>query len=103
MKSYVIRGVPMAMQRDGWWLSNAEPAGKAIKHAGETVWMRPLLLVALIALADFLLWDVAAGLSLAVFAIALVGAAALVIDPTLNKRKLSMIGMGTLLCVLPIV
>lgn len=103
MKSYVIRGVPMAMQRDGWWLSNAQPAGKAIRHAGETVWMRPLLLIALIALADVLLWNVAAGVSLAVFCIALVGAAVLVIDPSLNTRKLQMVGMGTLLCVLPIV
>jgi hypothetical protein len=103
MKAYVIRGVPMAMQRDGWWLSNAQPAGKAMKQAGETMWMRPLLLIALIALADSLLWDVAAGLSLAVFVIALAGAAVLVIDPTLNARKLRIVGMGTLLCVLPVV
>jgi hypothetical protein len=93
----------MAMQRDGWWLSNTDPAGKTIKQAGETVWMRPLLLIALIALADFLLWEVAAGLSLAVFAVALMGAAVLVIDPTLNARKLRIVGMGTLLCILPIV
>ncbi|WP_390911376.1 DUF4153 domain-containing protein [Pseudosulfitobacter sp. SM2401] len=103
MKSYVVRGVPMAMQRDGWWLSSAAPATKAIKHAGETVWMRPLLLVALIAMADVLLWNVAAGLSIAVFVIALAGAAALVIDPALNMRKLRIAGMGTLLCVLPVV
>lgn len=93
----------MAMQRDGWWLASTPSTGKRLIQGQEQMWLRPLLLIALIALGDALLWNVAAGLSLAVFAVALIMAGVLVIDPMLNRRKLALVGMGTLLSVLPVV
>ncbi len=61
------------------------------------------MLVALIALGDMLLWDVTAGLSVAVFAIALVMGAIGAWHSNIAPQRLKMVAMGTLLSVLPVV
>ena len=103
MKSFAIRGVPLAMQRDGWWLESAPPKGTPKLKATEGSWTRPFMLVALIALGDMLLWDVTAGLSVAVFAIALVMGAIGAWHSNIAPQRLKMVAMGTLLSVLPVV
>ena len=70
---------------------------------GEAPWLRVLLLVILIALSDVLIWQSAVGVSLAVFGVTLVTVAALVAQPELNRRRLAIGAMMTLLSVLPIV
>ena len=67
-----IHGVPMTIHRDGWWLDDgpAQPAGTRQRR------LRPLaLLLVLILLADVLFYRQSVGLSLALFALALVAAA----------------------------
>ena len=77
MKTFLIRGVPTSLQRDGWWMDAAIPPRYPDDHAPprrrRARW--PLLLARLIALADVLLWQAIPGLSLAVFALGLLGAA----------------------------
>ena len=50
MKTYLIRGVPQAVQRDGWWLNGATPrestGGTAQTDTSDT--LRAGLLLALI-------------------------------------------------------
>lgn len=103
MKSFVVRGVPAAMQRDGWWLAAPPRVQRPEIRQTDRPWLRPLLLVALIALGDILLWDVQAGLSLAVFAVALVLAALSLVRPGMPARRLVLIAMLTLLAVLPVI
>ena len=67
MDYFEVRGVPTAMAQDGWWLSDASETPRKWTGVGEGTWLRVLLLVVLIALADVLMWQVAAGVSLAVF------------------------------------
>lgn len=71
----VIRGVPRALERDAWWFGAQAPVGTSrppIRDAGTgRRGGRPILfLLALVALADALFWEHDAGLSLAVFAMA---------------------------------
>ncbi|MDD9719248.1 DUF4173 domain-containing protein [Sulfitobacter sp. PR48] len=103
MKTFLIRGVPMAMQQDGWWL-NAPPAeppqGKARRAPG-TPW-RAGLLVMLLALGDLLVWQVTPGLSLAVFAVAMV-IAAVAAAGRMTARRGMVVGAGSLLAFLPLV
>ena len=103
MDYFEVRGVPTAMAQDGWWLSDASETPRKLTGVSEGPWLRILLLVVLIALADVLMWQVAAGVSLAVFGIAMVTAAILVVDPKMNRRRLAICSMTALLSVLPIV
>jgi hypothetical protein len=102
MKTATIKGVPMAIQRDGWWMDGLQrkPRPEGRPHSRD---MRsPLLLLALIALGDALVWNVVPGLSLAVFALALVGAAALLAQ-SLSPRRACAAGATACLAVAPIV
>jgi|TARA_B110000908_G_scaffold172377_1_gene239416 hypothetical protein len=103
MDYFEVRGVPTAMAQDGWWLSDASETPRKRTGVSEGPWLRILLLVVLIALADVLMWQVAAGVSLAVFGIAMVTAAILVVEPGMNRRRLAICSMTALLSVLPIV
>ena len=67
----VIHGVPMALQHDSWWLSgDTAPPQRSTHKIGGPVFA----LLGLVALADFLFYNHAVGLSLAVFALALFAA-----------------------------
>jgi hypothetical protein len=104
MKTFLIRGVPLAVQQDGWWL-NGPPVRRAGSKARDTgpevgqLW----LLLALIALADQLVWGVAAGVSLAVFGLALVMAVFVIFGPALSAQRQGVIAALTVLVLLPLV
>ncbi|QFT58564.1 hypothetical protein FIU94_06950 [Sulfitobacter sp. THAF37] len=103
MKTFLIRGVPLAMQQDGWWLNApADPpaSGKA-RVTRASVW-HVALLVAMIALGDALVWQVTPGLSLAVFGAAMV-LAAVVTARRLHPKRLGVVVAGSLLSFLPLV
>jgi hypothetical protein len=101
--SFEVRGIPLAMQQDGWWLSGAGEEPQKQVRLGEGPWVRTTLLAGLIALADALLWQVVAGVSLAIFGVALVAGAVLVIEPQMERRRLAICSMMALLSVLPLV
>jgi hypothetical protein len=103
MGIFEVRGVPLAMRHDGWWLSDDAGRKQNRTSTRDCKWLRVLVLVLLIALADALMWQVAAGASIAVFGIALVSAAVLLIDRQLCRRRLAICSMMALLSVLPIV
>ena len=59
MKTAMMRGVPLAMQRDGWWLGGIDrpaPRRGTERRGSRAGMVRLALLVALIALADVLVW-----------------------------------------------
>ncbi len=106
MKTFLIRGVPMAMQHDGWWLSgSATPPGDRARAPGRGLPQmgRAGLLLALIALGDFLVWQVAPGLSLAVFGTLIVAAALWLAAPRVSLHTAALVGGGSLLAMLPLV
>ncbi len=80
MKTFLVRGVPASIQQDSWWMDGliqhhprkiqTEPDLTRFKRLE-----RPVILIALIALADVLMWGVAPSLSLALFGMVLLGAA----------------------------
>lgn len=87
MKTFLIRGVPASIQQDSWWMDGdvqrrTSPEASDTHSTQVMRLERPLLLLALIALADVMLWGVAPGLSLAAFGI-IVLAVALI----LNERR----------------
>ncbi|MBD3665757.1 DUF4153 domain-containing protein [Sulfitobacter aestuariivivens] len=106
MKTFLIRGVPEALQQDGWWLNAPPPqppARTAARGATQPPVWRAGLLLALIALGDLLVWQVAPGLSLAVFGAALVLAAILAVEVTLSLRAQGQIAAGLTLALCPLV
>ena len=106
MKTTLIRGVPMGMQQDGWWLSGHSPRTpppvQADVHSGRDQ-LRLLLLVTLIALGDVLVWQVQPGLSLAVFGGALIAGALLALPSPPTSRQTALILGLALLILLPLV
>ena len=104
MKTAIMRGVPLAMQNDGWWLEGSNPPAprKKIGWQGDrTGPVRLALLVALIALSDALVWQVSAGVSLALFCAILGGVAIWLAD--VPARVAWQAGGGVALAVLPLV
>ncbi|MGJ8627033.1 MAG: DUF4153 domain-containing protein [Sulfitobacter sp.] len=105
MKTFLIRGVPMAMQQDGWWMSGDTTAERPAP--GDDVKTRQIgplaLLVPLIALGDVLVWQVLPGLSLAVFGAALVMAALWVAGRQVNGNRFALVLGGSILALLPLV
>jgi hypothetical protein len=83
MTDFTLRGVPASIQTDGWWLDapvfRRPPAGPA-RAGGKTGPAAVLALLLLIVAADVLIWQVVPGLSLAVFGLIVLCAAALVAD-----------------------
>jgi hypothetical protein len=105
MKIFLIRGVPIAMQRDGWWL-NAPPVkkeGPANRETPTPSGWAPMLLVPLIALGDILIWHVVPGLSLAVFGAVLVMAALWMANGRVSAQRQAIVAGGSVLALLPLV
>jgi hypothetical protein len=105
MQTMTIRGVPLAMQQDGWWLDAppASPRDGGDRAGGAPLPWRATLLLALIALGDVLVWQVVPGLSLAVFGGACVLAALLIAAPRVSPRRAALVAGGGLLALLPLV
>jgi hypothetical protein len=104
MKTAIMRGVPLAMQHDGWWLGGIDqpPQRRRTGQRGDRAGpVRLALLVALIALSDALVWQVSAGVSLAVFCAILGGVAIWLAD--VSARVAWQAGGGVALAVLPLV
>lgn len=105
MKTFLIRGVPLAMQQDGWWMQGDAKAQKP-KNPGTSTTpelVRLALLVPLIALGDILVWQVLPGLSLAVFGAAIVIAALWVAGTKINGQRVVLVAGGSILALLPLV
>lgn len=83
MKTFLVRGVPASIQQDSWWMDGLiqrPPPNTADTPTNRNRMERPLLLVALIALGDVLLWGVVPGVSLVIFAAAVLLAAFVLSD-----------------------
>ena len=104
MKSTLIRGVPLSMQQDGWWLSPPpSDTGPKPRNSASPAAQQAAALVALIALGDMLMWDVVPGLSLAVFGGAILVLAAALWPDAIQPRRLAMAAGVTVLALLPLV
>lgn len=106
MKTFLIQGVPMAIQQDGWWLNDGGSTEKpepGIDTKGQGPIWRLGVLVALIALGDILVWQVNAGISLAVFGALTVAAAIGVSAGKLGRRRMATVAGGAFLALLPLV
>lgn len=68
----VVRGVPERLAKDGWWLE-AETGARPAR------WLLGLLVLASVALADLLIWDVSAGLGLVAWIMAVAAVAQIVL------------------------
>ncbi len=101
MKTAVIRGVPLAMQRDGWWLGGIERRAPSTPGRRFDTWRRAGALIALIALADVLMWQTFPGLSLAVLGAGIAGAA--IWCTGLRGRPAALAGLATGFVLLPLV
>ena len=107
---YIIRGLPASLERDGWWLScdsaDEAPTDSPTEQRNWADLSRKgssglLALVVLVALADWLFWGYAPGISVALFSWALFGAAALLSTP--NMRHLKPALLFLLLTSLPVI
>ncbi|WP_189799467.1 DUF4173 domain-containing protein [Tateyamaria sp. syn59] len=103
MQAKVMPGVPVKMKRDGWWLDDpVEPVAQRTRarrrDGGKT-----LLLLALIALGDVLVWGVAPGINVAMFAGAVLLAGLAVAWPRVSVRTRCTVAAGGVLSVLPLV
>lgn len=105
MKTFLIRGIPHAMQQDGWWMDvdtpQAPPSGTAKDDRPNLI--RLTMLIALLCLGDALVWQVMPGLSLAVFGAAILTAAVLAACHHIGRQRLALVTGGGLLALLPLV
>ncbi|MEM8653253.1 MAG: DUF4173 domain-containing protein [Pseudomonadota bacterium] len=106
MQALTIPGVPVAMQQDGWWLDGPMDGlidGDVRRRATQRRdGAKAALLLALIALGDVLVWGVAPGMALAVFAFVVMMAALGLAWPRLSVRARTGIAAGGVLSVLPL-
>lgn len=104
MADWVIRGVPRALARDMWWMSGAEDPRPRVPE-GIRVWRgqgrgaRAGALVALVALADWLFYGRTPGLSLAIFAVALL-AVVMLLSPGQTRLRPALLLAATVLPVI---
>ncbi|MGJ5618100.1 DUF4153 domain-containing protein [Sulfitobacter sp. MF3-043] len=105
MKTFLIRGVPLAMQQDGWWMNgNTRADTRDPEAASKTPQTgRLALLIPLIALGDVLVWQVFPGLSLAVFGAAILVAALWVAGKQISGQRFGLVAGGSVLALLPLV
>jgi len=104
MKTTLIKGVPLSMQQDGWWLTPPPPSDEANdpKRVSRPLPKHAIALVALIALGDILMWGVTPGLSLAVFGVAVFMFAALLWPHDIAPQRLAVSAGVALLALLPL-
>jgi hypothetical protein len=91
MAEWMIRGVPRALATDLWWMEEAgdasdRPAARPSLRGLEGTGGRGLALLALVVLADLLFYGYAPGLSLALFAGAVL-AAAMILSPGRDRLR----------------
>lgn len=104
MSMRIFRGVPLSMRQDGWWLDAPKPEvtdQRQMRRKRDG--LKAGLLLALIACADVLVWNVFPALSFALLAglIVLVGLA--LAWPRLSPRARIGIAAGAVLSVLPLI
>ena len=111
---YTLRGIPRSLEQDGWWLSCDQSADSPnLPPHAQTSWRDltrwgggvMLALALLVALADWLFWGYAPGLSVALFSWALFAAAVVVNGPDKirhNKAKIKPALLFLLLSSLPV-
>lgn len=108
MVGFEVRGVPRGLARDAWWMMSDAPDGPSGAINGVPArWAVPgaavLAAVALVVLADLLIWQVTwPGLSLAVFAMAVAFGAELVMC-RIDRRSVVIAGSGLIVGLLPLV
>lgn len=90
----VVRGVPHRIAKDAWWLDDADPPRGV--RAG-------LLLAAMLFLADVLIWDLQAGIGIALWMCLLAGAIALAVAKTLVADRAIKAAAVLFLAVIPMV
>lgn len=92
----------MSMQRDGWWMDRVERNPKENPKNLPRDMRGPLMLLALIALADAMVWQTLPGLSLAVLSLTIIGAACLMAHSLPPKRAI-LAGVTVILAVAPVI
>lgn len=93
MGQFIVRGIPPSVLKDSWWLDTPEPTPNRSNDAsGHDNRQAVGALIILVALADLLLLDYLPGISLAVFTLAVAGAAWL-----LSGRRKGQVGPVVLL------
>lgn len=109
MSKYVLRGVPRALLLDGWWLGMAQQTAASVspdQNIGQQIDVlgrmpsRAALLAMLVLLADFLFYDKAIGISLALFGMTLAAVVGLRAEAQTGRRGLAVL---MILAVLPVV
>lgn len=105
MKAYLVRGVPLSMQRDGWWISGTDRTAPTGSYTAESPhpYGPIIMLLALIFVGDVLLWSVNPGLSLAVFgALIILGAWAVSAEKLPLVKAIKVVAV-TVFAILPVV
>ena len=105
-RSVFPRFLPHSLSTDGWWLaSQLKPEGELPRPEGASkspgAWLFPILrsVLPLVVLADWLFWDRYIGLSLALFALAIVGSAmSLTWTETTRRTQIRALGVALLAC-----
>ncbi|UWR22192.1 DUF4173 domain-containing protein [Sulfitobacter sp. S190] len=106
MKMCLMQGVPRSVVQDGWWLSGGPPSPPPRgggSHAADAGGARGAVLLGLLVLGDLMFWGVVPGLSLAVFLLALVGAALWMTWPRTTPRRRATAMAIAAIAVLPLV
>ncbi|WP_299202634.1 DUF4173 domain-containing protein [uncultured Tateyamaria sp.] len=103
MKALTIPGVPLAMEQDGWWLDAPADKTEQRRKVRRLDGGKALLLLALIALGDVLVWDTVAGLNIAIFFGAVLFAGLGLAWPRLTVRTRVGIATGVVLSLLPLI
>ena len=101
MADWVLRGVPGALARDGWWLSDRDGTGAPVQGfrrglAGLAPGRAVAAILLLVGFGDFLFYGQAVGLSLAVFAGAVFLAALLTLPAGERLRPAGLLFLSAL-------
>ncbi len=111
MPELVLRGVPRSLRHDAWWLAAIDggeapaPKGHPRQETTASAVRNPIVwpvLVALVALADWLFWNHDAGLSLPVFAAACLMGILGLTPHRLERRDRVRLGVGFGIAALPV-
>lgn len=103
MTTGTFRGVPLSMQQDGWWLDTPKGPRRDMRAVRKRDGFKVVLLAALIAVGDLLVWDAAPALSFALLALLIVMAGLVLAWPGLSVRARFGVGAGAVLAVLPLI